>query len=113
MTETTPIVQKNGKGYIFTISKLGSIVGLIVGAITIIGALFMPYKMFADFKHESETDRVNIKAKVAVTDSIADLSLKYAVENNWNMRLYFESGQPKKYEWKSYDEIHSKFYPIK
>lgn len=113
MTDLTPIVQKNGKGYIFTISKLGSIVAIIVGLITIVTSLFMPYKIFTEFKNESQTDRENIREKVAVTDSVASLSLRYAVENNWNMRMYFENGQPKNYEWKSYEEITHKFYPIK
>lgn len=107
------IITKNGKGYTFTISYVGGVVAIVVGLITIVTAFLLPYKTFADFKHSSEDEIARVRDRGIITDSVAYLSLRYAIENNWNMRLYFENGQPKNYSWKSYEEITQKFYPMR
>lgn len=107
------IITKNGKGYTFTISYVGSVVAIVVGLITIVTAFLLPYKTFADFKHSSEDEIARVRDKSIITDSVASLSLRYAIENSWNMREFFANGQPKNYSWKSYEEITQKFYPMR
>lgn len=110
MSETTPIIEKNGRGFILRISNIGTIVSLIVGMITILGAILVPYKMFSDFANDSVNDRRELRRSVSMADSVAKISEIYSIENNYNMRLYFELGQPDNFKWTPYVEIKKKLY---
>lgn len=108
MAETRPIIEKNGKGYILRIGNLGTLVSLLVGIATLVAMVFMPYKAYVDLANECKSERDKLYYQVNGADSLAKLSAKYSIENNYNMKLYFELGQPKNFKWISYYEIKKK-----
>ena len=105
-----PILEKNGKGFIFRISYVSAAVTFAIALITLLGLIFMPYKAFADFVNESKNDRESIRTVSNTADSLARIGIKYSIENNFNMKLYFELGQPKNFKWTPYSEIRKKIY---
>ena len=103
-------IEKNGKRFTIRLSVLQSIVVIIATTISIVVFSFMPYKAFTDFANESKTDRDKIREVACLADSLARMGMKYSIENNFNMKLYFELGQPKNFNWTEYSDLKKKLY---
>lgn len=87
------------------VKKVGVLTSIIVGILTIVILAITPYKEFSDFKYRSVEDRKELWDRVVSIDSTINIWMSLTRENNYNLREYFENGQPKNYKWKSEAEI--------
>lgn len=110
MADNQPIVQKNGKGYIFHLSTMQIFFSLLISLGIIFSAVLLPYKTFTEYQYITQAERIYNKKVASEADSLAKLAVKYSIENNYNMKNYFEQDQPKNFKWIPFDEIKKRFY---